>query len=223
VQVYSAHGAASSGAPAAQTGRHHTMNRRTQDLPPLTGFAHVIREARYNEFFRQAIGLVLMPAYAGFSKPTPATYVVGSIIAAAGMMFRFYASGFIVKNKELATNGPYSLVRHPLYTGNLLLMVGFTFACGQWWAFVLSAAFWWFYYPPAIEYEDRKLEGIFGDEWRAWSATVPAVLPRSIKVRDGGNWSFGRSWNENYELIVVVYTVLCLLVIEWKLGWLPWL
>ena len=196
------------------------MNRRTQDLPPLTGFAHVIREARYSEFFRQAIGLLLMPAYAIFSNPTPTTYIVGSIIAVAGMLFRFYASGFIVKNKELATIGPYSLVRHPLYTGNLLLMIGFTFASGQWWALVVSALFWWFYYPPAIEYEDRKLESLFGDAWREWSVTVPAVVPRGIVVRGGGSWSFRTSWSENYELVIVVYTIACLLIIEYKLGWL---
>lgn len=196
------------------------MNRRTQDLPPLTGLAHVIREARYNEFFRQALGLLLMPLYAAFSSPTALTYVVGSVIAVAGMLFRFYASGFIVKNKQLATNGPYSLVRHPLYTGNLLIMIGFTFASGQWWALIVSAVFWWFYYPAAIDYEDRKLNSLFGEEWQAWSATVPAVIPRGITIRGGGSWSFSTSWKENYELIIVIYTIACLLVIEWKLGWL---
>jgi len=198
------------------------MNRRTQDLPPLTGFASVIRDLRYNEFFRQALGLLLMPVFAFFSNPTALTYIVGSVVAIIGMLFRFYASGFIVKNKQLATSGPYSLVRHPLYTGNLLLMVGFTIASGQWWAYVVSAAFWFFYYPAAIEYEDRKLNSIFGEAWREWSASVPAVVPRSLVIRGGGSWSFRTSWQENYELIIVVYTLLCLLYIEWKLGWLPW-
>lgn len=198
------------------------MNRRTQDLPPLSGFAHVIREARYSEFFRQSIGLLLVPVYAVFSNPTALSYVLGSAIAVVGMLFRFYASGFIVKNKQLATNGPYSLVRHPLYTGNLLLMIGFTIASAQWWAVVVSVVFWWFYYPAAVEYEDRKLENLFGDEWRAWSGTVPAVIPRGVLIRGGGSWSFRTSWSENYELIIVVYVIACLLVIEWKLGWLPW-
>ena len=142
------------------------MSRRTKDLQPLTGVAHIIREARYNEFFRQTIGLLFMPVYAAFSNPMAQTYIVGSVIAIIGMLFRFYASGFIVKNKQLATSGPYSLVRHPLYTGNLLLLIGFTIASGQWWTLVVSVAFWWFYYPAAIEYEDRKLSGIFGDAWQ---------------------------------------------------------
>jgi protein-S-isoprenylcysteine O-methyltransferase Ste14 len=188
----------------------HTMSRRTQDLPPLTGIAHVIREARYNEFFRQTIGLLLMPVIAFFAMPTTAAFFAGAAIALVGMLFRFYASGFIVKNKQLATSGPYSLVRHPLYTGNALLLIGFTFASGLWWVLVVSAAFWWFYYPAAIAYEDRKLSGIFGEAWQAWSGTVPAVIPRTLAIKPGGSWSFRTSWKENYELVIVIYTLACL-------------
>jgi protein-S-isoprenylcysteine O-methyltransferase Ste14 len=89
---------------------------------------------------------------------------------AAGSLLRVYASGFIVKNKQLATDGPYSLVRHPLYTGNLLILIGFTAACARWWAPLVAVAFWWFYYPVAIQYEDRKLQRIFGEAWERWSA-----------------------------------------------------
>ncbi len=183
------------------------MSRRTADLPPLTGLPHVIREMRYNEFFRQAIGLLLIPVYALLANPISIGFAIGSAIALIGMLVRLYASGFIVKNKQLATNGPYSLVRHPLYTGNLLMMIGFTFACGQWWALLVSAAFWWFYYPVAIKYEDHKLHGLFGDAWETWSGTVPAVIPRGLRISDGGSWSFETSWKQNYEAIIVIYTI----------------
>ena len=138
---------------------------------------------------------------------------MGCVIALVGMLVRLYASGFIVKNKQLATNGPYSLVRHPLYTGNLLMIIGFTFACGQWWALLASAAFWWFYYPVTIEYEDRKLQAIFGEAWETWSVTVPAVIPRGLLIRDGGSWSFKTSWKQNYEVVIVIYTIF----------WLAWI
>ena len=192
---------------------NESMSRRTADLPPLTGLPHLIREMRYNEFFRQALGLLLIPVYALLANPLPISFVVGSVIALAGMLVRLYASGFIVKNKQLATNGPYSLVRHPLYTGNLLQVIGFTFACGQWWALLVSAAFWWFYYPVAILYEDRKLHAIFGEAWETWSGTVPAVIPRGLRIRDGGSWSFETSWKQNYEAVIVIYTIF----------WLAWI
>ena len=183
------------------------MSRRTADLPPLKGLPYLVRELRYNEFFRQGLGLLLIPLYALLASPTSISFAIGCVIALIGMLVRLYASGFIMKNKQLATNGPYSIVRHPLYTGNLLLMIGFTFACGQWWALLVSAAFWWFYYPTAIEYEDRKLHAIFGDAWEAWSGTVPAVIPQDLRIKDGGHWSFETSWKQNYEAVIVVYTI----------------
>jgi len=194
------------------------MSRRTADLPPLTGLSRMIREMRYSEFFRQAIGVLLIPLYSLLSSPAPLGFAVGGSIALIGMLVRLYASGFIVKNRELATNGPYSLVRHPLYTGNLLMMIGFTFACGQWWALLVSAVFWWFYYPPAITYEDRKLHGIFEGAWEAWSVTVPAVIPRNLRIRDGGRWSFETSWKQNYEAIIVIYTIFWLVYISRQIG-----
>lgn len=162
---------------------------------------------RYSEFFRQALGVLLIPFYALSSNPMPAGFAVGGGIALTGTLVRLYASGFIVKNRQLATEGPYSLVRHPLYTGNLLLLAGFTFASGQWWTLLVSGAFWAFFYPPTIEYEDRKLHRTFGEAWEAWSSTVPAVIPRRLHMRGGGHWSFATSWKQNYEGIIVIYTV----------------
>jgi len=189
------------------------MSRRTADLPPLAGLPCLIREMRYSEFFRQALGVLLIPFYALSSNPTMIGFAIGGGIALTGTLVRLYASGFIIKNRQLATNGPYSLVRHPLYTGNLLLLIGFTFASGQWWTLFVSGAFWAFYYPPTIEYEDRKLRGIFGESWEAWSRTVPAVIPRSLHMRDGCSWSFATSWKQNYEGVIVIYTVFWLVTI----------
>jgi protein-S-isoprenylcysteine O-methyltransferase Ste14 len=173
---------------------------------------------RYSEFFRQTLGILLMPIYALLAKPDRWSFAVGAVIALMGMMVRLYASGFIIKNKQLATDGAYSLVRHPLYTGNLLLLIGFTFASGQWWALLVSVWFWWFYYPPAITYEDSKLRKIFGADWEEWSKDVPAVLPASLRMRGGGHWSFQTSLKQNYEPVIVVFTLFWLFVIGVKLG-----
>jgi protein-S-isoprenylcysteine O-methyltransferase Ste14 len=168
---------------------------------------------RYSEVARQGLGLLLMPLYALLARPSPALFAAGSLVALVGAVVRLYASGFIVKNQQLATEGPYSLVRHPLYTGNLLLLAGFTAASGLWWAVLLSAWFWWFYYPPAIEYEDRKLRRIFGSGCADWQRVTPAVVPRGWRVRGGGSWSLRTSLSRNVEPLVLAYTFF------W-LGWI---
>jgi uncharacterized membrane protein len=183
------------------------MNRRTRDLPPLPGISGIVRDMRYNEIGRQGLGLVIMAVYSVLADPQPMLFVVGAVLALSGMSVRLYASGYIIKNQKLATDGPYSLVRHPLYTGNLLMVIGFTFISGLWWAILLSALFWWFYYPTAIEYEDRKLHGIFGEDWEQWSRTVPAVIPVSLKLRAADSWSFKTSLSQNAEPLIVIYTL----------------
>lgn len=187
------------------------MGTRTKDLPPLTGLAHVIRELRYQEVARQGLGLLLMPLYALVARPIAAWFIAGAVLVVAGAAVRLYASGFIVKNQELATSGPYSLVRHPLYTGNLLILVGFTLASSLIWVALVSAAFWWFYYPTAIEYEDRKLRRIFGAPCAQWQQATPAVIPRSLVPRRGGQWSLRTSLSRNLEPVVIAYTAGCFL------------
>ena len=191
------------------------MSNRTAELAPLRGARNLIRQMRYNEFSRQALGILLVAVLGWFGSPLPAAFWVGFGVAVLGLVIRMFASGYIVKNKELATRGPYSLVRHPLYTGNILVLIGMSLASGLWWAWLLGFLFLWFYYPPAIEYEDRKLRRIFGNQWENWNARVPALMPRSMALGQlaSGGWSFAKSLRQNAEPLVVA----------WVLFWLNWL
>jgi protein-S-isoprenylcysteine O-methyltransferase Ste14 len=195
------------------------MSHRTADLPPLTGIAHVIRELRYHEVARQALAVVLVLLYTLTAAPLPALAAVGLVVGLAGALVRLYASGFIVKNQELATDGAYRFVRHPLYTGNILLVTGFALAGSRWWGLPLALFFFWFYYPTAIEYEDRKLHRIFGTAWEAWSARTPALLPRfgAPAPAEAGDrrWSLAVS-NTHGELVFVAFAFTCAAWIAWE-------
>lgn len=188
------------------------MGNRTVDLPELSGLAHVIREMRYHEFSRQAIGILLLAVFVIWASPRPDMFWGGAVIALLGILVRLYASGFVMKNKELATDGPYAFVRHPLYTGNILMLVGFCLANGEIWPWLVGVFFLWFWYPTAISYEDNKLERIFGDSWRAWSANTPALMPRRVSGNQlsENHWSFMKSMRENWEPVIVVYSLVCL-------------
>lgn len=192
------------------------MSHRTADLPPLTGIAHVVRELRYFEGARQGFAVILVILYTITAKPIPALAAIGLVVGLVGAFWRLYASGFIVKNHELATGGAYRFVRHPLYTGNILLVLGFALAGSRWWAIPLALFFFWFYYPTAIEYEDRKLRRIFGTAWETWSARTPALMPRfgGSSASAGGHWSLAVS-NTHGELLFVAMALICA-------GWIVW-
>lgn len=195
------------------------MSHRTNDLAPLAGIRHVVREMRYHEASRQALAFVLIALYALVAEPTTLLVSIGTPLIILGTLVRLYASGFILKNEQLATYGPYALVRHPLYTGNILIIIGFSAASGIWWTALVAVIFFSFYYPTAIEYEDRKLHRLFGSEWEAWSSHTPALVPTfsNVGAVSEGSWSIRKSSQQNGEPIIVAFIVFWIAYVVWHL------
>ncbi len=195
------------------------MSHRTIDLPPLTRLSRAVRELRYHEASRQVLAVVLIAFFALVSRPTFELLLMGAPPILAGMGLRVYASGFILKNEQLATCGPYALVRHPLYTGNILIIGGFSIISAAWWSALLALLFFWFYYPTAIEYEDRKLKRLFGADWENWSTRTPALIPTfsNLTAITQGSWSFGKSSRQNGEPIIVIFVLFWFAYVAWHL------
>ena len=184
---------------------------RTKKMGDRTGLAGLIDQFRYHELSRQGFGLLLLLVCAWFTEPAGEhqRIMIGFIIAAIGQLWRIYAAGVIYKNRKLASTGAYSLVRHPLYLGNFLILAGFTLACANLWVVALVAFFFLFYYPAAIRYEDHKLESIFGDEWREWSKDIPGMFPTSLhwKSNKDASWNMRQSMLRNGELVYTLFEI----------------
>ena len=165
---------------------------------------------RYNEILRQGIGLLLVAVCAYFARPGSTLVIIGLAMATFGQIFRIYAAGFIHKNK-LASTGPYALVRHPLYLGNFLILIGFALAANNLYVWIGVALFFMIWYPAAIAYEDSKLESIFEDEWRAWSKNIRAIIPGKFKWADlkAEGWDTYQSLIRNGELPISLYLGSC--------------
>ena len=198
------------------------MSHRTQHLPKANAFIQFIRELRYHEASRQIFAIVLIILFSIVGMPNSvALYFTGLCLIALGMYVRMWASGHVKKNKILATDGPYAYVRHPLYVGNILLLVGFCFA-SQWvWSVLLVVGLLWFYYPPAIEYEDRKLRAIFGEEWERWRLNTKALIPTRPQAGSAklshSQWSFRQSLVQNGEPLILLLVVVCAYVLYARL------
>jgi protein-S-isoprenylcysteine O-methyltransferase Ste14 len=74
--------------------------------------------------------------------PTPVV-ILGDllvVLAHIGFVIVFRANTFaastirLSENQTVISTGPYALVRHPMYSGALLLVLGFPLALGSWWA-----------------------------------------------------------------------------------------
>jgi protein-S-isoprenylcysteine O-methyltransferase Ste14 len=176
-----------------------------------TGVLGWFDRIRFNEVLRQGIGLLLVAVCAYFAEPDRGTVAVGLVMAVVGQLFRIYAAGFIFKNKQLASTGPYALVRHPLYLGNFLILIGFTLAAANVYVAFGVLVFFLVWYPAAIAYEDRKLERIFEDEWRAWSNNIRAIIPGRFRWADlkAEGWDTYQSLIRNGELPISLYLLSC--------------
>lgn len=160
---------------------------------------------------RQFVGIVALLLVVSLSQPwrLPQLFWPGAGLAGLGILLRLWASGHVKKDKELATDGPYALVRHPLYLGNHLIFLGFCLTSGLWWSGFLWLLVTAVYYPPAIRHEDAKLEGLFGEAWRSWAAATPAILPRWRRpaVSLTGQWSLPQSLKANGEPIIAAVLI----------------
>jgi protein-S-isoprenylcysteine O-methyltransferase Ste14 len=128
--------------------------------------------------WRVPLGFLIAPVFVLLARPRPLTLAIGAIIGASGLLLRAWASGYLRKNDELATAGPYAHTRNPLYLGSFLMGLGFTLAGGRWILALVFAALFIGIYVPVMRVESATLENIFGERYRRYAAAVPMLLPR---------------------------------------------
>ena len=187
------------------------VKERINMMGKRTGLLGWFDRIRFNELLRQGIGLLLVAVCAYFAKPDIGTVSIGLALVVVGQVFRIYAAGYIFKNKQLASTGPYSLVRHPLYLGNFIILIGFTIASANLYVAAVVVLFFLVWYPAAIAYEDSKLENIFEDEWREWSKNIRAITPGRFRFADlkASGWDTYQSLIRNGELPISLYLLSC--------------
>lgn len=77
----------------------------------------------------------------------------------------------------LNTTGMYSIVRHPLYVGNLIIWLGVSMFCQTWWLTVIFVLVFWIYYERIMMAEEEFLGEQFGDAYLNWAGKTPAFIP----------------------------------------------
>lgn len=81
------------------------------------------------------------------------------------------------KRHALATTGPYAYVRHPQYTGFILVMFGFLLQWPTILTLLMFPVLVWMYVRLAHQ-EERDAIAEFGETYRAYMQTVPGFFPR---------------------------------------------
>lgn len=127
---------------------------------------------------RVPAGLVLAPLLIISAKPSPRTLLAGAAVAAVGLVVRAWASGYLRKNMELTTTGPYAYTRNPLYLGTFVMGGGIALASGAWWFAALYVMLYLLIYVPVMIAEAETLRQLFAEEYPDYSRKVPLFVPR---------------------------------------------
>ena len=111
--------------------------------------------------------------------PRPAAVGWSLVLVVPGLWLRAYASGYVKKNEELTTSGPYAHTRNPLYLGSMLMAAGFAVALMSWPVALVLAMGFLVIYVPVIAAEERFLRATFPG-FDDYCRRVPRLLPRLI-------------------------------------------
>jgi protein-S-isoprenylcysteine O-methyltransferase Ste14 len=126
---------------------------------------------------RVPAGFVMVAAFAWFSHPSLKSLAVGLPLSAVGLALRAWAAGHLAKDQRLATSGPYSFTRNPLYLGTLITALGLAAAARSIGLALLFTGLFLLVYLPAIELEEQHLASILPG-YIEFARRVPMLLPR---------------------------------------------
>ncbi len=143
------------------------------------------------------MGFVFAAVFLWLARPTLPTLMASLALVLPGVWLRAYAAGYVRKNAELTTTGPYGYTRNPLYLGSMLIAFGFGAAAGSWVLLALLAALFLAIYLPTIQSEEAYLRTVFPD-FGEYMRRVPRLLPRLMPAKGtgagaGGAGAFSRA------------------------------
>jgi protein-S-isoprenylcysteine O-methyltransferase Ste14 len=111
--------------------------------------------------------------------------IIGVIITALGIAFAVWARKnlganwgmpmTVKENPELVTSGPYNYVRHPIYTGVLLAILGSAFIAGPFWIVIFIVACGYFTYSALRE--EKNMIAKFPDTYPAYKKRTKMLVP----------------------------------------------
>jgi len=125
---------------------------------------------------------ILLP----WREPSALSLAIGGAMVIAATLFLVWAFTSLGKaltanpvplaDATLRTGGPFALVRHPIYSGLLVGLLGLTIIMGSWWTMA-----WWFisvlFFWGKSRWEDTLLRSKYEDAWVTWAANTPALVP----------------------------------------------
>ena len=165
--------------------------------------------------WRSSVGIVCMMAVLYFAHPVAQSIFIGFFFIIAGMFFRAWSSGFILKDEELATKGPYSLTRNPLYFGNFVMGLGFAVAGNNIYTYLIFFLYYLLFFPFLMVIEHRRMKKKFGAAYDKWAKKSHSFFPKIKKIDNVGfNISYYMK-NKEYRVLYFSLFFVAILILKY--------
>ena len=157
----------------------------------MSGVTFSQRWRKISRRIRVPLGFLFVLFYIWLARPSFLSLLMSLVLVVPGILLRGYASGYVKKNAELTTTGPYAYTRNPLYLGSILIAFGFALAARSLWIAVALALLFLVIYWPVILGEEEYLRAQFPG-YAEYVHRVPRLVPRPWVAQSGesGNFSF---------------------------------
>jgi protein-S-isoprenylcysteine O-methyltransferase Ste14 len=181
----------------ARDGKRHPLGSLPRSpLLYVHGRGTTIRQDRGTRF------IVALAVYLGIAAPLAIAKVprlrayannwwtlgLGVVIVLAGAVLRDWAivslgryfrrTVTIEPGQRIVRRGPYRVLRHPSYTGMLLIFAGFGLAFGSWVSAAVALLIVFVGVLPRIRVEEAALARAFGADYTDYANSTARVLPR---------------------------------------------
>jgi len=102
-------------------------------------------------------------------------WLAGSAVRRLGKQWAIAAQ--IVEGHNLITDGPYRLVRNPIYSGMFGMLIATGLAASRWYVLLVATLIFLVGAYIRIHAEERLLREAFGSEFEVYAQRVPALIP----------------------------------------------
>lgn len=168
--------------------------------------------------YRSTVGIACLVVVLWLATPTAISILVGFFLIIIGMFFRGWSSGYINKDRELATEGPYALTRNPLYFGNLVLGSGIAVSGNNLYTYSIFIGYYLFFFSFLILLERKRLKKRFGCQYDEWAKRANLFFPKIKKLnKTGFNISFYMK-NREYRVLYFSLLVVVVLIVKYLKG-----
>jgi len=111
--------------------------------------------------------------------------ISGMILMVLGAIGRIWASLFIEghKTKKVISDGPYSIIRHPLYLFSLMIILSLFFAIKSVFIGLYLLTMFILFHIPTLLNEERVLTELYGEDYINYKKRVPRFFPNFLIYR----------------------------------------